>query len=92
MIRLFRQSLTLRMPAVLSRRGITNICAIWALNAEVIPTSIPGEYVGQLIEGQKDIQVDTITGATHSGDNFRKLVPAAIEQAKKGDSTTVQVE
>ncbi len=56
------------------------------------PNQYTREYVGQLIEGQKDIQVDTITGATHSGDNFRKLVPAAIEQAKKGDSTTVQVE
>ncbi len=56
------------------------------------PNQYTREYVRQLIEEQKDIQVDSVTGATHSGDNFKKLVPVVIEQAKKGDSTTVQVE
>lgn len=55
------------------------------------PNQYTREYVRQLIEEQKDTQVDSITGATHSGDNFRKLVPAVIEQAKRGDATTVQV-
>lgn len=56
------------------------------------PNQYTREYVRQLIEGQKDTQVDAVAGATESGDNFKKLIPAVIEQAKKGDSTTVQVE
>lgn len=56
------------------------------------PNQYTREYVRQLIEGQKDLKVDLMTGATHSGDNFEKLVPAVIEQAKKGDSTIVQVD
>ncbi|MCI9082349.1 MAG: FMN-binding protein [Lachnospiraceae bacterium] len=56
------------------------------------PNQYTREYVQQLMEGQKDTQVDLMTGATHSGNNFEKLVPAVIEQAKKGDSATVQVE
>lgn len=56
------------------------------------PNQYTREYVRQLMEGQKDTQVDCMAGATHSGDNFKKLVPAVIEQAKKGDSTTVKVE
>lgn len=56
------------------------------------PNQYTREYVRQLIEGQKDLKVDLMTGATHSGDNFEKLVPAVIEQAKKGDSTTVEVD
>ena len=55
------------------------------------PNQYTREYVRQLIEGQKDINVDLMTGATHSGDNFKKLVPAVIEQAQKEDSTIVQV-
>lgn len=56
------------------------------------PNQYTREYVQQLMEGQKDTQVDFMTGATHSGNNFEKLVPAVIEQAKKGKSATVQVE
>lgn len=56
------------------------------------PNKYTREYVQQLIEEQKDIQVDTVTGATHSGDNFTKLIAAVIVQAQKGDSTTVMVE
>ena len=56
------------------------------------PNQYTREYVRQLIEGQKDLKVDLMTGATHSGDNFEKLVPAVIEQAKKGASTIVQVD
>ncbi len=56
------------------------------------PNQYTREYVRQLMEGQKDTQVDSMAGATNSGDNFKKLVPAVIEQAKKGDSTTVLVE
>lgn len=55
------------------------------------PNEYSREYVRQLIEGQKDTQLDSITGATHSADNFKKLIPAVIEQARKGDSAVVQV-
>ena len=56
------------------------------------PNRYTREYVKQLMEQQKDIEVELLTGATHSGDNFAKLVPAVIEQARKGDSNVVQVE
>ncbi len=50
------------------------------------PNKYTREYVQQLIDEQKDIKVDSITGATGSGDNFKKLVAAVLEQAKNGDS------
>lgn len=56
------------------------------------PNKYTREYVQQLLEKQKDIQVDMVTGATSSGNNFEKLAAAVIEQAKKGDSTTIIVE
>lgn len=56
------------------------------------PNKYTREYVQQLIDGQKDTKVDMVTGASHSGGNFTKLIAAAMEQAKKGDSTTVMVE
>mgnify|MGYP002706579957 FL=1 len=56
------------------------------------PNKYTREYVQQLIEEQKNIEVDMVTGATSSGNNFEKLAAAVIEQAKKGDSTTVVVE
>lgn len=55
------------------------------------PNRYTREYVQQLIDGQEDIQVDTVTGATTSGNNFKKLVEAVLEQAEKGDSETVIV-
>lgn len=60
--------------------------------SEIYPNKYTREYVQQLIDEQKDIEVDMITGATSSGNNFERLVAAVIEQAKKGDSTTVIVE
>lgn len=56
------------------------------------PNKYTREYVQQLIDEQAAIEVDTVTGATSSGNNFRKLVVAVLEQAKKGDSQTVIVE
>ena len=55
------------------------------------PNKYTREYVQQLLDGQKDTKVDILTGASHSGANFTELIAAAIEQAKKGDSTTVIV-
>lgn len=56
------------------------------------PNKYTREYVQQLIDGQKDTQVDVISGATSSGGNFEKLVKAVIEQAKAGDSSVRVVE
>lgn len=60
--------------------------------AGTYPNKYTREYVQQLMEEQKDIQVDMVTGATSSGNNFEKLTAAVIEQAKKGDSTIIIVE
>lgn len=56
------------------------------------PNKYTREYVQQLLEEQEDVQVDAISGATSSGENFEKLVDAALSQAAKGDSETVVVE
>ncbi len=50
------------------------------------PNKYTREYVKQLIEGQKDTEVDMVTGATSSGTNFEKLIVAVVKQAQKGDS------
>lgn len=55
------------------------------------PNDYTRKYVEQLINEQMDIQVDAVTGASHSGGNFEKLVKAVIEQAKSGDSSIVEV-
>lgn len=55
------------------------------------PAKYTREYIQQLLTQQKDLQVDAVTGASSSGENFVKLVEAVLEQAKKGDSTVVVV-
>ncbi len=39
----------------------------------------------------KDGEIDALSGATESGDNFKKLAQAVVEQAMKGDSRIVMV-
>lgn len=56
------------------------------------PNKYTREYVQQLMEEQAEIQVDAVTGATSSGNNFVKLAEAVLKQAEKGDSQTVIVE
>lgn len=56
------------------------------------PNKYTREYVQQLIDGQRDTSVDVVTGASHSGENFEKLVAAVLEQAAAGDSATAFVE
>lgn len=56
------------------------------------PNKYTREYVQQLIDGQKNTTVDTITGASESGQNFEKLVAAVLKQAAAGDSSTIVVE
>lgn len=59
--------------------------------AGTYPNKYTREYVQQLIEGQKDTEVDVVSGASSSGNNFKKLTAAVIEQAKKGDSDAAVV-
>lgn len=65
-------------------------------NMEPVSGTYPNEYTRyyatELIEKQTSSGIDTLTGATTSGNNFIQLTAAAIEQAKKGDSDTVVVE
>ena len=51
------------------------------------PNRYTREYVQQLMDGQKDTQVDVISGASESGGNFKKLTVAVVAQAQKGDSS-----
>lgn len=56
------------------------------------PNKYTREYVQQLVDGQTETKIDAITGATESGEHFKKLVAAVLEQAKKGDSKIKIVE
>lgn len=56
------------------------------------PNKYMREYVQQLIDDQADVDVDAVSGASHSGQNFERLVAAVLEQAAAGDSATVTVE
>lgn len=58
----------------------------------IYPNKYTREYVQQLIDGQKNTDVDIITGATNSGQNFVKLVEAVLEQAAAGDSAVAVVD
>lgn len=56
------------------------------------PNKYTREYVQQLIDGQKNTNVDVVTGASNSGQNFVKLVGAVLGQAAAGDSAVAVVE
>lgn len=56
------------------------------------PNKYTREYVQQLMDKQTDTEIDGISGATNSGNNFKKLAAVAVEQAKKGDSNTKVIE
>lgn len=56
------------------------------------PNEYTRSYVSELIDAQTSGSVDTITGATSSGNNFRKLSEAVISQAKNGEANTIVVE
>lgn len=56
------------------------------------PNEYTRGYVAQLIDTQNPDAVDAISGASSSGGNFLKLAEAVIQQAIKGDSSTVIVE
>lgn len=56
------------------------------------PNKYTREYVQKLLDQQMDTDIDAISGASNSGNNFKKLAAVAVEQAKKGNSNTKIVE
>ena len=64
-------------------------------NMKPISGTYPNEYTRlygtSLLESQDIEAVDIVTGATNSGNNFYKLVSAAMEQAREGDSEVAVV-
>lgn len=56
------------------------------------PNEYTRYYAGQLLDGQGEIKVDALAGATSSYGSFQKLEAAVIEQAKQGDSSIVIVD
>ncbi len=56
---------------------------------ETYPAATSEKLESGLIEKQDINQVDTVAGATHSSDTFKKLVKALEENMKKGDTNTV---
>ncbi len=50
-------------------------------------------YYASFLNGQTEVpEIDTLTGATNSGSNFRLLSQAVVEKAILGDSTIALVE
>lgn len=56
------------------------------------PNEYPRLYGSRLLESQDIEAVDAVTGATSSGEHFYKLVNAAMEQAREGNSEVAVVE
>ncbi len=56
------------------------------------PNEYTRYYAGQLLEGQGEGTIDVLTGATSSYSSFQKLSAAAVEQARKGDSSIAIVD
>ena len=65
-------------------------------NMKPVSGTYPNEYTrlygSRLLESQDIEEVDVISGATSSGGNFYKLVNAAVEQAREGNSEVAVVE
>jgi len=65
-------------------------------NMAPVSGTYPNEYTryysAELIEQQDCSGLDTLTGATTSGNNFKLLTAAVIEQAVKGNADTMIVE
>lgn len=55
------------------------------------PNKYTREYVQKLLDQQTDTGIDGISGASNSGNNFKKLATVVVEQAKKGNSNTIVV-
>ena len=59
---------------------------------DTYPNEYTRSYVSKLIDSQSSGTIDTVTGATSSGDNFRKLSEAVIGRAREGNPNTIVVE
>ena len=57
------------------------------------PDKYTKELASALVDKQDIAKVDTVTGATHSSDNFKALVKAAVDNAtnSKTDTATVEI-
>lgn len=64
-------------------------------NMKPVSKTYPNEYTryyAAQLTGQKETpDIDLLSGATGSGDNFQKLSEAVVEQAIKGDSSVLVV-
>lgn len=56
------------------------------------PNEYTRYYASQLLEGRRNDDIDTISGASSSYGSFLKLSEAVLEQARKGDSDIVVVD
>ncbi|WP_326511702.1 FMN-binding protein [Clostridium intestinale] len=56
------------------------------------PDKYTVELAKALVEKQDVEKVDTVTGATHSSENFKTLVKAAVDNATAGKTDTAKVE
>lgn len=65
-------------------------------NMKLVSGTYPNEYTrlygSRLLESQDIEAVDAVSGATSSGEHFYKLVNAAMEQAREGNSEVAVVE
>ena len=55
------------------------------------PNEYTRYYAAQLTGRKETPDIDLLTGATSSGDNFQRLSEAVVKQALKGDSSVVYV-
>lgn len=69
---------------------------VYMNNIKTQTGTYPNEYTryyASFLNGQKEVpEIDTLTGATNSGSNFRLLAQAVAEKARSGDSTIALVE
>lgn len=56
------------------------------------PNKYTRSYAAQFLEKQSAENLDAVSGASSSGENFFKLAAAVLEKAKKGDSSVAVVE
>lgn len=57
--------------------------------SDITPSEAFNEMNERLVEKQDIANVDTVTGATGSSESFTKMVQAALENAKSGDTSEI---
>lgn len=60
--------------------------------AGTYPNEYTRYYSSQLLDTKGTVQIQALAGATQSYNRFQKLTAAVVEQAKKGDSTTIIID